>query len=480
MFRLLPFLLFLMLAAPVAADSVYQSGDAQGRLVGAFPNDLQGTFVQATWYPDGLSDVRIPGASISRIEAALDPARITGPMADMGAITLHDNLYGWIHVEGAARIATSGVTEVLRGLRSDEGWWLTAPDLTWSHTDGWLEVSASDFLISNNATFQALGPEPSAWALLQGGGGTVMDWFAFDDAPFKTKVIDDRVVMALVGTIGEGALDSLVRLETDGHFEPRADRFVFRFASQAAAPVTAGDLGLARGGFTFHARDVGHAVIDLRLPAGMSGDVRWRQDLVAPVLEEVLFNNIDPYAPLQAPPEMVSNWNEPVWASLQIGDYQKVATHAANQVRFRITGLAPETLHEYTLTARDLAGNIVQETGSFATGPMAGPAARINVTSVQTAGGVTTVGFEAFYDDGSIVPSGMVHVFIDKQASDERLARDGDAFVVDVPAGSKELRIEVQTPRGRISQVVELGGETQTTPLAWWLPLAALAMLRRR
>ncbi len=483
MFRLFPFFLILMLAAPAAADSVYQTGTAQGTLVGTFPNDLQGTFVKATWDPQGLSEVTIPGALIERIERSLEAPQTTGPLADFGELQLHDNAYGWIHIQGGARITTTGVAEAPRGLRSDDGWWLTGTDLAWSYADGWLDVTASDLLISNNATFQALGPEPSAWALLQGGDGTVMDWFAFGGAPFKTKVIDDRVIMELVGTIGQGAPDSLIRLETADHFQPRSDRFVFRFASQVAAPVPGVDLTNERGGFSFHARDVGHAVVDLRLPAGMSGDVRWTQDLTPPVLAEVLFSNIDPYAPLDSVPELLSTWNEPVWASLEIGDYSKVATHAANLVRFRITGLAADTTHHYTLTARDLAGNEVQASGNFTTGPATGPAARINVTSIERMDGITRVHFDARYDDGSAVPAGMIHVFVDKRADDGRLSTHDAGYRVDVPSKAEELRIEVVTPRGRVSEVIDLSNPDQGAPLPSWLPLTtlvALAMLRRR
>ncbi len=475
MLRLLPFFLLVTMVAPAVADSVWQDGDATGALVGAFDSRLQGHFVTAQQHAGGLT-VTLPGGTLE-IEKSLGSPSIVGPLADFGDLQLHDNVYGWVHIQGDFRLRANDVDVVPRGLFFDP-FFLAALDLAWHHDGEWLNVRAADSLISSDGSFQDRGPEPGAWALLQGDGDhAVMDWFAFGGAPFKTTQTGDDVVMELVGTIGDGAPDLLVRLEEDGHFAADPHRFVFRFNSLAAATVPAQDLLLERGGFSFHARDAGHNIVEMRLPAGMSGQVAWQQDLRPPATRNVSISDVDPYAPLLVTPLLVSTWDEPVWAELRIGQQTKVATHAASEVRFRLTGLQPETTYDYTLQGRDLAGNIHLENGTLTTGPRAGPTAAIEVTSASSRAGPVT--FHATFEDGSPAPPGLVHVFIDKRAADERLSATADGFRVDVPADAKELRIEVQAPAGRVSQVLTFDAD-QDSPLPWWLALALLGFVRRR
>ncbi len=478
MSRLFPFFLLLMMAAPVSADSVYAEGDATGPLVGSFAGGLTGHFVSIVHDAEGAT-ITIPGGTIELRLPLTDPI-ITGPLADFGDLQVHDNAYGWVHIQGDFQVRAGGVEEAPRGLFLDP-LFLVSTDLEWQKDGEWLSISASDTLISNDGGFQDRGPEPGAWALLQGDGdAAVMDWFAFGGAPFKTSHIGDEVVIELVGTLGEDAPDLLIRLEDDGHFARTADRFVFRFATLAAGAVPADDMLLPRGGFTFHAREDGHNIVELRLPTGMSGEVRWQQDLEAPAVQRVDIHNVTPYAPLLAVPELISTWDEPVWGELRIGEQTKVATHAAQEVRFRLTGLAPDTTYTYTLQGRDLAGNTWSEQGTLATGPRAGPSAQINVTSMTMGPQGGELRFDAWFDDGARAPIGLVHVFIDKRASDENLFTTDDGFAVILPSGASEVRIEVNAPGGRVSEVVSLAGPVEESPMPWWLALVFVAFARRR
>ncbi len=474
---LFPFFLLAMLVPVVGADSVWQDGDATGPLVGGFDAQLQGTFVQVSRSADQLNiDV---GARTITIHRALEAPAVTGPLADFGDVQVHDNVYQWVHVQGGFTMDATVVEPIARGLRVD-GAYLVARDLDWSHDGALLTIDATDTLISNDGGFQNLGPEPRAWVLLQADDdGTVMDWFAFSGAPFGTRSVADEVVMDLVGTLGDGAPDVLVRFEQEGHFEPRADRFVLMAGSLAARTVVADDMLSERGAFSFHARDAGHQIIDLRLPEGLSGEVRWSQDLQAPTLQALDVHNIDPYVPLQASPEMLLVFDEPVLGELHIGSQTKQTLQPAYEVKFRLTGLQPETAYQYTVDARDLAGNTLTIDGNLTTGPRAGPGAAIDIVDVDDA--TRTIRFTARYDDGTLPRAEQFNVLIDKRPQLGIVRNVGEMFALAYPEGADQVVIELNTVHGRVSATHAFEPPQQGAPgPAIALVLAALVVAARR
>ncbi len=477
--HLFPFFLLAILVPIVGADSVWQDGDATGPLVGGFDAQLRGQFVQVSHAAQRL-DVDL-GDRIVTIHKSSDAPLVQGPLADFGDVQIHDNVYQWIHVQGDFTMDAKDVEPIARGLRVDDAY-LVARDLQWDHAGGVLSVQATDTLISNDGGFQNLGPDPSAWALLQADDdGVVMDWFAFGGAPFATDSIGEEVVMNLVGTIGDDAPDVLVRLEQSGHFADRADRFVLMAGTLAARHVPADDMLNARGAFSFHARDAGHQIVDLRLPEGLSGEARWRQDLQAPAFVDATIEGIDPYVPLQRSPQMTITWDEPVLGTLLVGEQTKQTTSPAYELTFRLTGLQPDTAYAYTLHVQDLAGNPATHEGTFTTGPREGPSAQIQILGNDPTDDGHVVHFLATLDDGTPAPAALVHAFIDKQPATDRLMQQDDVFQIAVPADASELRIEVNAPAGRVSEVLAFEPDQQSPgPGLWIVALGLLVMARRR
>ncbi len=475
MLRLFLFSL-LIFTAPALADSVY--GDASpGPLVGEFSSDLQGTFVDVV-YNDSAATITTSDGVIE-LELELGAPEIDGPVADFGNMQVHDNAYGWVHIQGEFRMRVYVYELVHRGFFVDP-FWVVGIDIEWTTDGEWLVINAADALISNSPAFQTDGPEPGAWALLQGGDGSIMDWMAFAGAPFKTDSLGDEVVMDWVGTLGNDQPDLLIRLEDANHFDATPDRFVMRAGSVAAANVPASDLQNLRGGFSFNSTTTTHHILHVRLPEGMSGEVRWQQDLQTPTVVQQDLRNITPYAPLEQIPELDVQWNEPVWATLFIGDQEKRSIQPAESIKFRLTGLQPETTYTYRLHAQDLAGNTIVTTDTLTTGPAGGPTVQIHVVAIDETPAGHRVVFEALQGDGTPVPQSAVQLFVDKRAASQLVQFNDGVFEAMVPLDSSEARIEVQWLGSRVDEVIRF--ETvETSALAVApLALALLAIARRR
>ncbi len=471
------FLFFLLLFVPsIHADSVH--GDGPGAaLVGGFDANLDGIFVDVA-QSDGTLTIT-DSLGVIAIRAPTQAPVVDGPLADFGTVQIHDNIHSWIHIQGSFSIDANQVDRHGRGLMVD-GRYLVGLDLEWERIGSTLSIDASDALLSTDDSFQALGPEPSAWALLDvGAQGPVMDWFAFGEAPFRTVLIDDAVHMEWVGTIGDSAPDTLIRIEEHGFFADRDDRFVLRMGDLVARNVDADAMAPSRGSFSFHGLEAEHTRLDVRLPPGLSGAITWSQDLDTPRLEDRVARNLTPYAPLLKVPELITTWDEPVWVELAIGEQQKVATKAAQEVRFRLTGLQPDTSYPYTLTARDLAGNPAVVAGTITTGPRDGPSAVIDIQSWERTATGIHVRFNATSDTGEPVDASAIHVFVDKRAATGIVSQDLGGFHMDVASDAREIRIEVQTPVGRISEVIHVTDD-RSTPVPLWLALAAVWLVRRR
>ncbi len=445
-------------------------------LVGDFAGNSQGQFV--SWSVDGDK---------LRVTDTLGTLEIRGPFsqpefqngwADFGALRLHDNAYSWIHVREPIAVRTDQVSESGHALHFDR-WDAFGVEMSWRHNAGWLHLNATDLLIARSTEFADQGATPSAWGLLE---ADAMTWFAFEGAPFETRHLNP-LTMRFVGNLGVGAPAAGIRIEQAGHFDGPRDRYVLMLGTNVAQQATLEALTQAAGPFSFNVTGIGpHHVLHIHVPPGLSGDATLQLDLDAPMLQAVTHQNLSPYAPAMQLPTLNASWNEPVWATLRIGEQEKVATHAAPEVRFRLTGLQPQQTYNYTLVARDLAGNAMTTIGTLETGPGPATAGHIEISQATQTQRGTHVQFFAS-SNGRSAQQSELKVFIDKQPRDDLLFAWDAGFLVTVPPDAKELRIELTTPTGRVSETMQFESTDTEAPLGLLVPasaLTAVALWRRR
>ncbi len=478
-------LLLLTLNMPTASahennwpDAVqYLGAGATSTTIGAFTlqdTTLRGHFVEATAAPAGLQAVHVNGVlTLPSLAWNTGTWHHDGPLAilednaETGALSLHDNEYGWITLRAQSGTATlsgteawivdedrQGATSGTARIHLDEPGTLQADGTTltalFEATMGLAVTRATGPNIHDHA------PRAGAWANIHLGasGDATADWMRVRSAPFSITDWDGTTLgINTVGTIGEGAEDLLVRLDING-LEPGTLRPILRAADRIATPATLeAILNDARGPFSFHATD---STLWLRLPAGLSGRVTLQDDRTDPTFT-VLVLATEPWAPHERTPVLIANANEPGTATLRIGDnYEKRTVRAAFDHTFRLIGLQPDTDHNYTVTYTDLAGNQATQTGTFHAGkPMAGDR-HINATAHRLGPNAFRIVANITDETGAAVTDGVT-AFLDKQVLIPFPSNGRWEFTLeDLAPGTHEFAIEASTANGNTRQVLML------------------------
>ncbi len=457
------------------ADSVQSIGN------GASPDDgwgfsltnhrLVGFHTQATTTQFGLSDIRVDGSQmLESIEWIAGTWALDGPLAvltdgdDRGALSIHDNPFGWLTVRGQSGTvnltgteawtvdpdkqgATSGNARVhldQEGTLAAEGKRLMASFVS---TVGLAVMMATESNIHDHA------PRAGAWAHIALGpeGDAASDWLRVRAAPFRlAEWADGKLALDTVGTIGEGAEDLLIRLDIHG-LEPGIPRPILRLANTFAveAPLDT-ILGDKRGSFSFNATET---EVWIRLPAGLSGRITFEDDRT-PATLQVSQANIDPWAPHERIPTLLASASEPGTAVLRIGDdYEKRTLQQAYEHTFRLIGLEPDTNHSYTVTHTDLAGNKATASGVFKTGKAPDGDRYINITATRFDTGTWRVLANVTDETGAPVVK-SVTAFLDKQPVTAVFDGTQWAFTLtQLSPGPHELAFEAMGPSGRTREV---------------------------
>ncbi len=388
---------------PAAVEAARKAG-----LFGAFsarPGGASGDFVSFTTDASGIH-VSLQGTPIYTIHGTFGTPDLHGPSAVWPArVEVHDNRYAWALATGdfTVNITFPGPTTTVPGgldaMVGDTQISLRTTAPVQRTTDGWA-LEGGSLWVSLEPGIAVHGTTPGAWALIaHADGGIASDWLRIDEAPFKVlSAAPDSLAIEAVGTIGDGALDQLVRIESVGIFTG-TDKHVLRHGGIHYAR----DASLSAPGFHVTGTDiVTHTV---REATGHSGRMSLERDTIVPVAQ-ITFSGLDPYNPLAQEPRLDAVVPEPVYGTLTIGDYVKKTVQPAYEVAFRLTGLEPDTAYAYTLELEDAAGNVGIQEGTFRTG--AGPAYGASIQITPTASGFT---FEAHG-----VPEGAsVALFADKR-----------------------------------------------------------------
>lgn len=502
-----PLLLLLLLLVPAvaASDATQSTGGGAHDGFRHAGDTVQGLHVEATLHDDGLGAVTLDGTPLlDGVSWRAGTWVVDGPLAvldtgDGGSLSLHDNRFGWITVRaeggtvaltGTTRwsldgdTATSGPARVLLerpGTLDADGDTLTAS------FDG-----PAGLAVATEPGIFGHAPRAGAWAVVhvdpdQPARATA-DWLLVHDAPFRlTDAGPDRLAFDLVGTLGDGTPDLLVRFDLHGFGGDGG--LVLRMADLVARPLPAeAVLDDERGPLSFNATtpgDGGRSVL-LRLPAGLSGHLTLTHDDALPTVT-VTTHDLDPWAPQERLATLVAVADEPGTATLRVGEgYEKRTVVRAYEHTFRLVGLEPDTSHSYEVRFLDLAGNEAVANGTFQTGPAAGGSRHIDAEAEPLASGAWRITANVTDHTGLPVEHG-VSFFVDKQATLPRY-EDGVWVVVleGATPGEHEVAVEVLGPDGRVREVlwvtVEAAPETgaPAPPAAVLLAsLAAVALARR-
>lgn len=504
---LIPLLLLLAPTATAAwGDSTQSLGD--GAHPGGFSLDgdrLEGLYLDATTTTQGLGAVHLDGEPLLvGLTWGTGTWSTDGPLAvhqnDDGALSVHDNRFGWITVRGeVGTITLTGTTD----------WTLDDHTATSGRARVFLERSGSmdaeadrlvltfdgpaGLALTTTPGIFGHAPRAGAWAALHFGAAdtedATADWLRVHGAPFRlTGVGEGRFTLDLVGTLGDGAADLLLRLDLHG---APAGGVVLRMAGRIASQVPMEQiLQDAQGAFSYNLTDdpasLDTRILWMRLPAGLSGHLEVDFDAVSPQIA-VTTSDLDPWNPQQRIPTLLVVSDEPSTAILLVGeDYEKRTVVLAFEHSFRLIGLEPDTHYPYQVIVQDPAGNQAHHMGTFQTGNATGGSRHINATAESLEDGSWRIVANVTDQTGSPVQGGVTF-FVDKQAVVPVRWSGAWVHTMDnVPPGDHEVVVEATGPDGRERHVMSIHvpseAEAPALPLASVAvaALAALALRRRQ
>lgn len=499
-------LLLLLLVPAVTADATQSTGDGAHDGFRLHDGALDGTHLDAATTPTGLGAVTLDGEPLL---AGLDWKHgawsLDGPLARLdvgdGNLTVHDNRFGWITLRGEpgtvtltgtadwtvdeqAGTATSGPARLFlerpATLAADGDALTVTPD------------GPTGIALTTEPGIFGHGPRAGAWAVVHADvddpASATADWLRVHDAPFRlTDAAPGRLNLELIGTLGHGAPDLLVRLDLHGLPD---GGLVLRMADQYARPLPLERiLDDERGPLSFHTAGTDHGrTVWLRLPAGLSGHLTLQTDDQPPSVT-VSTSDLEPWEPQRSIPTLLAVADEPGTAVLRIGDhYEKRTVTTAYEHTFRLVGLAPNTTYPYELRVRDMAGNEAVAEGTLHAGNATGGSRHVQATAAPLPDGAWRVTANVTDQTGAPVQSGVAF-FVDKQATPAQY-QDGIWVLLleDAAPGQHEVAVEALGPDGRVREVLRVevpepvADAEAPVPVAVLLAalLAALALRRTR
>lgn len=466
-------LLLLLVPTAVTADATQSTGGGAHDGFRLHDDRLDGTRLDAATTPTGLGAVTLDSEPLlAGLDWQTGTWSVDGPLARLNAgdgnLSVHDNRFGWITLRGepgtvtltgttdwsvdaAANTATAGPARLFLerpATLAADGDTLTVT----SHGPTGLAVTTEPGIFGH-------APRAGAWAVVHVDPAdpttATADWLLVHSAPFHLADAGPGLLaLDLVGTLGDGAPDLLVRLDLHGLPD---GGLVLRMADRVAVPVAAGRiLDDGRGPLSFNATthaDGGRTVL-LRLPAGLSGHLTLRTDDAPPAVT-VTTSDLDPWAPQERMATLLAVADEPGTATLRIGaHYEKRTVLNAYEHTFRLVGLQPATSYDYELRVRDLAGNERVLHDTLQTGNATGGSRHIQATAAPGPDGAWRVTANVTDVTGAPVRAG-VSFFVDKQATPAQY-RDGVWVLVleDAEPGPHEVAVEALGPDGRTREVL--------------------------
>ncbi len=468
---------------------------------------LQGSLVTATLDTEAesttLRDLTLDGTRLlTSLTAELTNTTLheEGPTVhasgDDGALTVHDNRYGWVTVRGrdpgnvtlelpAGTLAANGTENVGTHMTYEvddttvhvvrlDGENLTVEDDTIrAPNDGFLSLAiATDPGVLDAPNHDV---DTGPWVLAaRAGNTTVADVLRPMGTPHRvTNVTPDALSLHVVASF---TLDTVSRVETVGIHAPDApQRYLVHRGDHIHRNVSSEDLWAAGTGSSLQATSIQDEVVTflVRSPGGQVGDVELVRDTDAPAVTDVLTRNLGgTWSPNQEEPALlVLKVSEAATSRVRFcaeaGDcFIKAVHQPVLEHRFRLTsGFDANRTYRYTVNLTDLAGRTGTFNGSLTLPPAPDPE-DLNVTILEPAE-------DARLPEGSVTVhalvqgQGTLNVFVDKaRVPRDLVTREGNEVYVTtqhLSAGAHEVTVELTTGTervwDRVNVLVEIPGE---------------------